>query len=289
MPTLRDVQNRIRSVKSTRRITSAMEMVAAAKLRRAQQRVEEARPYAVKMDEMLSNLAAGSTGEVIHPYFEKRDVKKKTLVVVSADRGFCGGFNSNIIRRATAWLNDNKDFETELVLVGKKGNDYFKRRTFPIVEFYGDWGGSLDYDKAKMLVNYLTTRFVQGETDEISLLYTRFVSMVKFKATMEEYLPIAPPEANEDDAAGMADYIFEPNAQRIYAALMPGYATTKMVTALADSFASEHGSRMIAMNAATTNAGEMIDNLTLDYNKARQGQITKELLEVVSGAEALKG
>lgn len=288
MPTLRDVQKRIKSVKSTRRITSAMEMVAASKLRRAQQRVEQARPYALKMDEMLSNLAAGSTGEIIHPYFETRDVKKKTLVVVTSDRGFCGGFNSNIIRRVTQWLGDNDKFETELVIVGKKGNDYFKRRSFPIVDYFGDWGGSLDYEKAKLLVKLLTSRFVSGETDEISLLYTSFVSMVKFRPTLEDYLPIAPPEAVQAHNVA-ADYIFEPDAHSIYAALMPGYATTKMVTALADSFASEHGSRMIAMNAATTNAGDMIDSLTLDYNKARQGQITKELLEVVSGAEALKG
>ncbi|RKX28166.1 MAG: ATP synthase F1 subunit gamma [Candidatus Zixiibacteriota bacterium] len=290
MPTLRDVQNRIKSVKSTRRITSAMEMVAAAKLRRAQQSVEQARPYAIKMEEMLSNLAAGSTGEIIHPYFEEREIKKKTLVMVSSDRGFCGGFNSNIIRQAIHWLSENKDIETELVIVGKKGNGFFKRRQFSIAEYYGDWGGSLDYDKAKTLVNFLTTRFVLGKTDEISLLYTRFVSMAKFQPTLEKYLPIVPPEKNDESkSGGTADYIFEPNAERIYEALMPGYATTKMVTALTDSFASEHGSRMIAMNAATKNAGEMIDGLTLDYNKARQAQITKELLEVVSGAEALKG
>ncbi len=289
MPTLRDVQKRIKSVKSTRRITSAMEMVAAAKLRRAQQRVEEARPYADKMDQMLSNLAAGSTGEIIHPYFEAREVKKKTLVVVSTDRGFCGGFNSNIIRRANKWLSENKDVETELVVVGKKAYDFFKRRPITVTEYFGDWGGSLDYDKAKAVVSFLTTRFVDGDTDEISLLYTQFVSLTKFKPSLEGYLPIAPPETNDDGEGGSADYIFEPDAERIYAALMPGYATTKMVTALADSFASEHGSRMIAMNAATKNAGEMIDNLTLDYNKARQAQITTELNEVVSGAEALKG
>jgi len=267
-----------------------MEMVAAAKLRRAQQSVEQARPYAIKMEEMLSNLAAGSTGEIIHPYFEEREIKKKTLVMVSSDRGFCGGFNSNIIRQAIHWLSENKDIETELVIVGKKGNGFFKRRQFSIAEYYGDWGGSLDYDKAKTLVNFLTTRFVLGKTDEISLLYTRFVSMAKFQPTLEKYLPIVPPEKNDESkSGGTADYIFEPNAERIYEALMPGYATTKMVTALTDSFASEHGSRMIAMNAATKNAGEMIDGLTLDYNKARQAQITKELLEVVSGAEALKG
>ncbi len=289
MATLRDVQKRIKSVISTRRITNAMEMVAASKLRRAQQRVEEARPYAAKMEEMLSNLAAGSSGEIIHPYFEERPIKKKTLCVVTSDRGFCGGFNSNIIRLASKWLNENSDFETEILLVGKKSNDYFKRRTFSIASVYMDWGGSLDYDKAKDVVKFLTHRFVTGETDEISILYTRFISMVRFQPSMEKYLPILRPEIDEEEAQTSTDYIFEPDAEDIYAALMPGYATTKMVTALAESFASEHGSRMIAMNAATTNAGDMIESLTLDYNKARQAQITKELLEVVSGAEALKG
>ena len=289
MPTLRDVKKRIKSVISTKRITSAMEMVAAAKLRRAQQRVEEARPYAAKMEEMLSNLAAGSSGEIIHPYFEERPIKKKTLCVVTSDRGFCGAFNSNIIRMTSHWLQENSDVETEILLVGKKGNDYFKRRSFPIAGLYMDWGGSLDYDKAKEIVRFLTNRFITGETDEISILYTRFVSMVRFQPSMEKYLPISRPDNNKEETKTSTEYIFEPDAEKIYAALMPGYATTKMVTALAESFASEHGSRMIAMNAATTNAGDMIEGLTLDYNKARQAQITKELLEVVSGAEALRG
>ena len=270
-----------------------MEMVAAAKLRRAQQKVEQSRPYARKIEEMLSHLAAASTGEITHPYFEKRDVKKKTLVLVTADRGFCGSFNSNLIRQANIWLQKNKnDYEFELVIVGKKGNDFFKRRDYNIIRYWGDWGGSLDYDKAREIVNFLTERFVSGETDHIELIFTRFVSTVKYSLTQETYLPIAPPEIIEDKrevSQASLDYIFEPDAEQIYAALMPGYATTKMVTALAESFASEHGSRMIAMNAATKNAGEMIEALTLDYNKARQAQITKELLDIVSGAEALKG
>ncbi len=288
MPTLREVKKRIRSVKSTRRITGAMEMVAAAKLRRAQQRVEQSRPYARKMDEMLSHLAAGSRGEIVHPYFEEREIKRKALVAFTSDRGLCGSFNANIIREANNWLRENSEVETELVLVGKKGNDFFKRRSYPIVGYYHDWGGVLDYGKARDIVGFLTERFVAQEVDEIDLLYTRFLSMVKYRVTLEKYLPIARPETAEDEGT-TSDYIFEPNAEQIYAALMPGYATTKLVTALVESFASEHGSRMIAMNNATKNAGEMIDALTLEYNKARQAQITKELLEVISGAEALAG
>jgi F-type H+-transporting ATPase subunit gamma len=291
MATLREVKNRIRTVISTQRITNAMEMVAAAKLRRAQQRIEEARPYAAKMDEMLSHLAGASTGEIIHPYFEQREIKKRTLVVVSSDRGFCGSFNSNIVRRASQWIDKHQGQDIELVMIGKKANDIFKRRPTPVMRYWGDWGGTLDYNRARDIVLYLTDRFVSGETDHISILYTQFVSMSQYKLTMQDYLPISPPEvpADGDDHAASGGYIFEPDAEQIYAALMPGYATTKMVTALADSFASEHGSRMIAMNAATTSCGDMIEGLTLDYNKARQAQITKELLEVVSGAEALKG
>jgi F-type H+-transporting ATPase subunit gamma len=288
MATLRAVRKRIRSVRSTRRITNAMQMVAAAKLRRAQQRVEQARPYAQKMDEMLSHLAAGTTEEVVHPFFEERPIKKRTLVVFTSDRGLCGSYNSNIIRRATQWIEENRNADIEIVTVGKRGNDFFRRRPYPIAHYFGNWGGVLDYDKARQVVVFLTERFVSGETDEISLLFTRFLSLIKYRVTFTKYLPIAPPEVEQEHRV-MREYIFEPSPDKIYAALMPGYATTKMVTALVESFASEQGSRMIAMDAATKNAGEMIDTLTLQYNKARQAQITKELLEIVAGAEALKG
>jgi F-type H+-transporting ATPase subunit gamma len=288
MATLRDVKKRIRTVISTKRITKAMEMVAAAKLRRAQQRVEQARPYGAKMDEMLSQLSSGSTGDIVHPFFEEREVKKQTLVLMTSDRGLCGSFNANLIRRANQWFKENAGTEVELVTVGKKCNDFFKSRQWPIVGHYEDWGGVLDYEKAKSIVNFLTNRFVSGETDEITLIFSRFLSTVRYQIQADRYLPIAKPEAVEETGVKRG-YIFEPDPEEIYAALMPGYATTKLVSALTESFASEHGSRMIAMGNATTNAGEMVDTLTLDYNKARQGQITKELLEVISGAEALKG
>ncbi|MFZ1685003.1 MAG: ATP synthase F1 subunit gamma [Candidatus Zixiibacteriota bacterium] len=288
MATLREVKKRIKSVISTRRITKAMEMVAAAKLRRAQQRVEQAKPYAKKLEHMLGQLAAGATGEITHPYFEVRPVKKITLVVICSDRGLCGSFNSNIIRRADAWLANHKDVPVEIVAIGKRANDYYKRRKWPIVAFYGDWGGVLNYDKARDITYMLTDRFVTGQTDQIEMIYTRFLSTVRYQLVTEPYLPIPKPEA-KGDLKTKAEYIFEPNPEQIYGALMPGYAAAKTVTALVESFASEHGSRMIAMGAATKNAGEMINTLTLEYNKARQAQITKELLEVVAGADALKG
>ncbi len=287
MATLRDVKKRIKTVKSTARITKAMEMVAASKLRRAQQRVEQAKPYAQKLDEMLSHLATASTGEIVHPYFEEREVKKRTVVIISSDRGLCGSFNTNVFRNADRWLRENDGVETEIVAVGKRSFDYYKKRQWPISDTYDDWSGQLDYDRAREIVASLTERFVSGETDEIVLIFTRFLSMVKYQLCIEKYLPVARPDVTEEDTGPSNEYIFEPTSEDIYAALMPSYATTKMVTALTESFASEHGSRMIAMGNATKNAGEMVQTLTLDYNKARQGQITKELAEIVGGAEAL--
>jgi F-type H+-transporting ATPase subunit gamma len=268
-----------------------MEKMAAAMLRRSQQRVEQAKPYAAKLDEMLSHLAAAATGEIVHPYFEERPIKKRTLVLISSDKGLCGSFNANVIRRANAWIAEHQDdgTEIELMLIGKKVNDFYKRRPYPILAYEGDWKGTLDYERARKIVTMLTDRFVAGETDEIVLIYTHFISMARYKVTEEQYLPVARPEMSEEEDQHHSEYIFEPNSEQIYAALMPSYATTKMVTALVESFAAEHGSRMVAMNAATKNAGEMIDSLTLEFNKARQAQITKELLEVVTGAEALKG
>jgi F-type H+-transporting ATPase subunit gamma len=287
MPTLREVKKRIRTVISTRRITKAMEMVAAAKLRRAQQRVEQAKPYAAKLDEMLSHLAAGSATEIAHPYFEERPVQNRTLVVVVSDRGLCGSFNSNVLRLTDKWIREHQDTGLELVVVGKRARDYYKRRKGNIVEYYGDWGGVIDYARGRQIASWLTNRFVSGQTDEIHIAYSRFISTVKYRISVEKYLPVPRPEHGGGEAASA--YIFEPTSEKIYAQLMPSYANTKLITALLDSFASEHGSRMMAMGNANKNAGEMVNSLTLEYNKARQAQITKELLEVVSGAEALAG
>jgi F-type H+-transporting ATPase subunit gamma len=244
------------------------------------------------MDQMLSHLARAATDEITHPYFDKRPVKRRTLVVFASDRGLCGSFNANVMRRANDWLKETRKIDgadIELVTVGKKAHDFFKRRKWPIVANYTDWEGMLSMDKAREMVAMLTERFVSGETDEIVLLYTRFLSTVRYLLAVEGFLPIARPKVDEDESGMNIDYIFEPSPESIYASLMPSYAMVKMVTALVETFASEHGSRMVAMGNATTNAGDMIENLTLEYNKARQGQITKELLEIVSGAEALRG
>ncbi|MCH9031670.1 MAG: ATP synthase F1 subunit gamma [candidate division Zixibacteria bacterium] len=288
MPTLQEIKSRIRSVKSTRQITKAMEMVAAAKLRRAQAGATQARPYANSMSAMLKSLAEASTGDISHPYFEEREIKKRTLVLVTSDKGLCGSFNTNLIRKAQHWLDQFSPSEVDLVLIGRRGADYFRRREFQIVANYHDWGGQLNYTTARQIVAFLTGRFMAKETDSIHLIYPRFVSISVSKITNDTYLPIKKPAQESVQAGSAKQYIFEPGPKEIYSELMSSYVLTTMVTVLLDSFASEHGSRMIAMGAATKNAGELIDNLSLTYNKARQTKITTELLEIVSGAEALK-
>jgi F-type H+-transporting ATPase subunit gamma len=286
MATLRDIRKRIRSVRSTRQITRAMKMVAAARLRKAQLQAEQSRPYAEKISEMLGSLSAAATEKLSHPFFEKREVKNQTLVVITSDRGLCGAFNTNLIRIAEGWLLEKDTGKSELVCVGRRGYIYFRHRQWPIVSAYNEFNADLDFPMVRDLVGYLTNRFTVGQTDEIYLLYTKFYSIARVTVTLEKYLNIDRPENGEGAAVG--PYIFEPDPDTIFSKLLPRYALIRLQAGLADSFASEHATRMMAMTIATSNAEEMIDHLTLKYNKARQASITKELLEVVSGAEALR-
>jgi len=285
MPTLREIKKRIRAVESTKQITKAMEMVAAARLRRAQQQIESFRPYAVKMQEMLSHLSEAS-GTVEHPYFEEREVKKAILVVFTSDRGLCGSFNSNIIKRTNQWLAEHKDETPSLVLVGKKAWDYYKRRDVDVIARYQDFGGKMDMGKVREITKDLSNKFVEHEVDRVSFVYTAFISIAKFRISEMQFLPIKSDFAHSEGSTAK-EYIFEPDPSRIYKQLLPSYALVQVQMALAESLASEHGTRMIAMGSATKNAGEMIDHLTLVRNKARQATITKELLDIVGGAEAL--
>jgi len=285
LPTLRDIKRRIKSVDSTRQITKAMEMVAAAKLRRAQARVEAARPYGLKMQQMLESLA-GVAATLHHPLFEERKVASSMLVVVTSDRGFCGSYNSNIIRAAMRYLKETPKDSVRLGLVGKKGVDFFKKRPFPIAFQVLQTGGKAEMQMVRNLAFDITKSYEIGEVDEVRLLYTRFVSTTRHRLTLEKFLPIEKP--GETDEGMPSQYIFEPSAKEIFASLVPRYCLTKILTALLESFASEFGSRMIAMSNATRNAEEMIEHLTLVRNKARQAAITKELLDIVGGAEALK-
>ncbi|GAB4325451.1 MAG: F0F1 ATP synthase subunit gamma [Candidatus Zixiibacteriota bacterium] len=290
MPSLRDIKRRIRSVKSTQQITKAMEMVAAAKLRKAQNRAEQARPYAEKMKQILANLSSSvdaGDGNVMHPYFETREVKRTTLVLITSDRGLCGSFNANLIRRAARFLEEYSSDSVEMVTIGKRGTQWYRKRPYSIISSHVDFGGNMDFDRARDIARELTDRFESGETDEIYLLYQRFISTARQQITLERYLPIEPEAVADDESAKRTDYIFEPDPAAIFDDLMPRYAMTMLQTAMAESFAAEHAARMMAMGAATKSAGEMIDALTLQFNKARQGAITKELLDIVGGAEAL--
>jgi len=282
---LRDIKKRIKSVESTKQITKAMEMVAAAKLRRAQSQVESARPYSLKMQQMLESLA-GAAASLHHPLFEERKVSSSMLVVVTADRGFCGSYNSNIIRAAMRYLKETTQGSVKLGLVGKKGVTFFKKRPYPIAFQIPQTGGNADMQMVRNLANDITGSFEKGEVDEVRLLYTQFVTTTRYNLTLEKFLPI---EKIESAGEGMpSQYIFEPSAEEIFANLVPRYCLTKVLSALLESFASEFGSRMIAMSNASNNADDMIDHLTLVFNKARQAAITNELLDIVGGAEALR-
>ncbi|MCJ7508380.1 MAG: ATP synthase F1 subunit gamma [candidate division Zixibacteria bacterium] len=284
MESLRDIRNRIRSVESTHDITKAMEMVAAVKLRRAQSKAESSRPYALKMQEMLGNLSSASE-EITHPLFEKREAKKVALVVISSDRGLCGSYNSNIIRAAQEFIKNYTPQNVMIINVGKKGYDFYRKRGFEIKLKYLSLGGNLVLNNIKSISEDLTKLFLSGEADEIHILYTKFISAMSYRVNLQKFLNI---ESKDKDEKEMVDYIFEPEPEEIFTELLPRYCSTVIQMALAEAFASEHGSRMIAMGGATKNAEEMIEHLTLQRNKARQASITKELLEVVSGAEALR-
>jgi F-type H+-transporting ATPase subunit gamma len=285
MPSLRDIKRRIKSVENTKQITKAMEMVSAVKLRKAQQRVEAARPYGLKMQQMLESVAAAAAG-LDHPLFEEREVKTTLLVVFSSDRGLAGSYNSNIIRNAMRYLQKAPKGSVKLGIIGKKAMEYFKRRPYPIDFAITDLAGNVDLVRTRRLATDITNKFYNGEVDEVRLLYTRFVSMTSYRLTLERFLPIEKPVGAGDQE--VRDYIFEPSADGIFSNLVPRYCVTKILQAMLESFASEHGSRMISMSNATKNAKELIDTLTIVRNKARQASITKELLDIVGGVEAQK-
>jgi len=284
MATLRDIKRRIRSVKSTQQITKAMEMVAAAKLRRAQARVLATRPYARAMDAMLENLSA-TAAEVGHPLFTPRPVKKRLVVVIGADRGLCGSYNAGLFRAMEAFLRSADGRGTDLFLLGRKARDYFKRRAYPVLEVRTDLPPEARLETAQALSARLQELFLEGVVDAVDLEYTQFVSVMSRKVVREPFLPIT---ASQKNAGPTKNYIFEPAPEKLLAELLPRYATTKLLQALAESLASEHSARMVAMSSARKNAGELIDALVLRRNRLRQAIITKEIAEIVGGAEALK-
>jgi len=260
-------------------------MVAAAKLHRAQALVESARPYGLKMQQMLESLAGTAVG-LQHPLFEERKVNSSLLVIITADRGLCGSYNSNVIRNAVRYINESPRDSVKLGLIGKKAVNFFKKKPYPIAIAIPQTGGKADIQMVRKLANDITRSFKKGDVDEVHLLYTLFVSTATHKITLEKFLPIEKPEGVDERAP--SEYIFEPSADEIFSNLVPRYCLTKILTALLESFASENGARVVAMSNATRNAEEMVDHLTLVRNKVRQAAITKELLDIVGGAEAVK-
>jgi F-type H+-transporting ATPase subunit gamma len=288
MATLRDIRRRIRSVESTQKITRAMKLVAAAKLRRAQERIMSARPYAVKMAELLSSLVRRAEGEA-HPLLVRREAARKRLVIITADKGLCGAFNSNILRASLAFLREQASTSVTLVVVGKKARDFYRRRPYQIKSEMLGFFDRLAYSHAQELAGGLMQEYLAGEVDEVHLMYNEFRSVAVQRVKREQLLPIEPaatPDGEGEAATG--DYIYEPSPEAILAALLPRHVTTQVYRALMESVAGEYGARMTAMEAATKNAKEMIGVLTIQYNKARQERITKELLDIVGGAEALR-
>jgi F-type H+-transporting ATPase subunit gamma len=289
MANLRAIRKRISSVKSTQQITRAMKMVSAAKLRRAQDGINAARPYARKMREVVTAVA-GRAGSDAHPLLTSREAKKLALLVVTSDRGLCGSFNSGLTRAVYRFLNDHRGEYEEITLfvVGRKGRDFFRRREIPIRKELLGVLGSVSRHHAETIANDLVGGFLAGEFDEVQIAFNEFRSAISQVVRFEKMFPIAL-EATGETGGDEVDYLYEPSREAILASLLPKYVETMIFRVLLESVAGEHGARMTAMDSATNNSVDMIARLTLQMNRARQATITTELTEIVSGAEALKG
>jgi F-type H+-transporting ATPase subunit gamma len=285
MSTLRDIKRRIQSVKNTQQITKAMKMVAASRLRKAQDAILASRPYALKMLEVLSSLAL-RTNPHAHPLLQVREPRKVDLVVVTSDRGLCGAFNANIIRRAEAFMNEHPDWEFSLHIIGKKANDYFKRRDYNIRKVSLNILSDISFPHAAAMGGDVVESYLAEEYDQVFMVYNEFKSAIQQRVIVEQLLPIKPMDISEDYYP--VEYVFEPSEDKLLEELLPRHINIQIYRVMLESAASEHGARMTAMEAATNNATEMIEKLTLLYNRSRQAAITKELIEVVSGKEAMK-
>lgn len=296
MANLLDIRRRIRSVKNTQQITKAMKMVSAAKLKRAQERVMNARPFANKMAEVLSQLASQTTEDFRDPLLDARGDERYLVVLITADKGLCGAFNTNLIKATQAFLRDNSGKSIEMMPVGRKGRDFFRRQTITLVnEYLGLTGkGRVEYAQAFELARDIMDRFTQDEEiDKIFIIYNEFKSVLQQRVIVEQLLPVAREteiEAGADSKASDVihqEYIYEQPPEEIFSRLLPRFVETQIFRALLESVASEHGARMTAMDAASKNAGELISTLTLNMNRVRQAAITREIIEIVSGAAAL--
>lgn len=291
MASLRDIRKRIRSVKNTQKITKAMKLVAAARLRRAQEAITQARPYASEIGSLLQRVAARASaegdGSVVHPLLDVRPPSRVLLVVITSDRGQCGAFNSNILRRAERFMSENRDrFDhLEVAAIGRKGRDYFRKK--PVNKREIAPFATLTYRRASEIAEELVKEFIDHKLDAVYLLYNEFHSAISQRVTVQDVLPIVQEELPADE--GGVDYIYEPNREEVLEELIPRYVATQVWRALLESAASEWGARMTAMDSATRNARELVEEYTLQYNRARQSAITRDLMDIVGGAEALKG
>ena len=289
MATLRDILRKIEAVKKTRQITRAMNMVAAARLRTTQGKMENFEPYARKFSEILENLASRIDPE-IHPLLVKKEqVSRVELLHFSADRGLCGSFNANLISMGAKWVLEKQDtgVDCSLTLVGKKGRDYFRRRGFSITETHTGVYGKIDISFVNQMSNALIDRYLSDEVDEVYMVFSRFVSIAKQVPTLVKLLPIEPPQM-EEEVAGMSEYLCEPGAEELLIQLLPKHISVQIYNAFLQNETSEHAARMAAMDNATKNCSDLVESLTLVYNKARQAAITAELMDILGGAEALK-
>ncbi len=286
MANLKEIRNRITSISSTMQITSAMKMVSAAKLKKAQDAITAMRPYAEKLTELLQNLSATLDGDVGGDYTAQREIKKVLVVAITSNRGLCGAFNSNVIKE----VKNRTDFyvgkQVDVFAIGKKGNDILSKSSNVIANQSGVFD-DLTFDNVASIAELLMQKFIAGEYDRIELVYNQFKNAATQIIQTEQFLPLAPIQSEASAASG--DYIFEPSKEEIVLTLIPKSLKTQLYKGIRDSFASEHGARMTAMHKATDNAKELKDQLTLTYNKARQAAITNEILEIVGGAEALNG
>jgi F-type H+-transporting ATPase subunit gamma len=285
MATLREIRRRIKSIKSTQQITRAMKMVAAAKLRKAQENILAARPYAHQIDEMIRHLLVQVELTNI-PLLAVRPSQRVTMLVVSGDRGLCGSFNSNIIKKVLQQIDSHRDKEISLVCVGKKGFDFFRKRDYQIDNKYIQIFNELEYLHAQQITDYIVQQYIDQKTDLVEVVYNEFKNAVQQFVVVEKYLPLTAEEF-EGDLKNIS-YLYEPDQKSMLNALLPKHLNLQTWRVLLESNAAEQGARMTAMENATDNAGEIIDELTLHYNKTRQTAITKEISEIVAGAEALK-
>jgi len=290
MATLRDIKQKISGVKKTKQITRAMNMVAAARLRSTQGKMENFDPYARKFAEVLGNLA-GRIDPDIHPLLGRREkVSRVELLHFTADRGLCGSFNMNSITKAEKWIKEQatKGVDVRLTLIGKKGRDYFKRKAVAVTTAHINIYSTVDISFVNKMTAGFIQRFMAGEVDEVYMLFSRFVSMAKQEPTLVKLIPIDPPK-QEGVESGRVDYLYEPSSEQLLVELLPKHISVQILNSFLQQETSEHAARMAAMDNATKNCSELIGSLTLIYNKARQAAITAELMDIVGGAEALRG